>query len=535
MLLAAPLAAPAQQPEPEPAKRAGVVQALSARYHFAEKYGVAGVPTQPELLTQYRVAARETTKISREKAEGAPQVDQSVLQSIYAERVARVNKDGFVGEVVRRYEQAKLNSTVRFTSYKTKWLEGLTVLYRLQNRLSPQILSLSDRSLRQQEYEQISLQPFLPVLATMLPRTPSRVGDTWQLTRASLWALVGEMPLEEGFEVTAELREVRNDDPGKPMMAVIDVRGDFQLAEGSSAVNAQISFTFQPSAARARGRAAPGAGSQDQPGTAKSEADAGSGATYEARGYVSKIRMAQVISMTAPGDGARLKQTIDRSLILERRTSSPDDGAQPPLAIPDPAPAPSVANSWLLYDDPQGRFHLLYPQEFRVAKVYPDGGIDLLDPRPDGQDVIQVNPVPKGPEAQRDRLPADPQQEKKLLEEDWRKRGEKVLPGPAGWLPEADWSASKRRVYRIEAALVPDEDSGRGPVPAGGRIYMDRYIVQFLRNEVIRVTAMTTRDPHVAFRDQAESLIRTFEFGPSPGAVPAARAEPGGSGPGPGR
>jgi hypothetical protein len=159
-----------------------------------------------------------------------------------------------------------------------------------------------------------------------------------------------------------------------------------------------------------------------------------------------------------------------------------------------------------------------------VAKVYPDGGIDLLDPRPDGQDVIQVNLIPKGQDPRRDRLAADPLQEKRQLEEDWRKKGERVLPGTAGWLTDPEWARLKRKVYRIEAALIPDQESGPAPVPSSGRIYMDRYIIQFTRNEVIRVTAMTTRDPHIQFRELAESLIKTFNFGPSEGVIPTTPA-----------
>ena len=33
-----------------------------------------------------------------------------------------------------------------------------------------------------------------------------------------------------------------------------------------------------------------------------------------------------------------------------------------------------------------------------------------------------------------------------------------MLRGPAGWLPEAEWAASKMKVYRMEAVL-----KGMGP------------------------------------------------------------------------
>ncbi|MGD0039162.1 MAG: hypothetical protein ABSE84_01885, partial [Isosphaeraceae bacterium] len=118
---------------------------------------------------------------------------------------------------------------------------------------------------------------------------------------------------------------------------------------------------------------------------------------------------------------------------------------------------------------------------------------------------------------QRDRLASDPIQAKKQLEDQWKQRGEKVVPGPSGWLPEADWSPLKRKVYRIEAALIPESDRST----ASGRIYLDHYIVQFTRNEVLVVAAMTTRDPHVQFRESTESIIKSFDFGPSESSLPS--------------
>ena len=129
--------------------------------------------------------------------------------------------------------------------------------------------------------------------------------------------------------------------------------------------------------------------------------------------------------------------------------------------------------------------------------------------------MITLNLVPKSGDPQRDRLAADPLQEKKRLDDEWKRRGEKVLPGTQGWLPESDWSKLKRKVYRIEAALLSQEDPS---APASGRIYLDQYIVQFTRNETMMMTAMTTRDPHVAFRDKAESLIKKLRASVPPKA-----------------
>jgi hypothetical protein len=90
------------------------------------------------------------------------------------------------------------------------------------------------------------------------------------------------------------------------------------------------------------------------------------------------------------------------------------------------------------------------------------------------------------------------------------------------WLPEAEWTPLKRKVYRIEAALIPDKSDS--PAPAGGRIYLDYYVVQFARNQIMKVTAMTTRDPHLKFREMAEDIIKSFDFGPSDGSAASASA-----------
>ena len=93
-------------------------------------------------------------------------------------------------------------------------------------------------------------------------------------------------------------------------------------------------------------------------------------------------------------------------------------------------------------------------------QVYPNGGVDLLDPRPDGRDVIQIDLVPKTNDPQRDRVAADPVQYKKMEEDQWKQKGVTVLPGPAGWLPDAEWSPLKRKVYRFELALRSADSTG---------------------------------------------------------------------------
>ncbi len=503
-----------------PAEPAAEKQDVSQRYRFLERYSATDDPTKPELLTQYQVAFRETIKVTREKPQGAPDQDHASTQCIYTERVAKLAKGVLVTEVVRHYDKVNSKTSLDIPRYKTKPLEGLTVLYRLLPRSLPQVVCLTPgRQLRQQEYIGVVQESFLPALASILPLKPGRVGDTWPVPREAAWALLGETPTDEDYDLTAEILEVRKSGAGPSMVAVIAVKGQVVVPGGPSGINAQLQFTFLPSEGTAPSRArTDGETTKDQaPG-----APAGPGGRVEggidAKGYISKASLAQEISVPLPGNDGRFKQTIRLVRVLERRPVGQAGEVAVPLEAPNPEVVANVSNSWLIYDDPQGRFHLLHPQELRVANSYPDGGIDLLDRRPDGQDAIQVGLNAKTGDPQRDRLAADPIQEKKQLEDEWKRRGEKVVPGPSGWLPEADWSQFKRKVFRIEAALIPATD-GSSSIE---RIYLDRYLVQFTRNEVLKLTAMTTRDPHVQFRDSAESIIRHFEFGPSELSLPSA-------------
>lgn len=478
-----------------------LAQALSTRYRFVERYASTEDRARPEILTQYRVGVREVYRIAREQPQAAPQRDETTLQSIYTERIARVER-GVVTDLVRRYDRVNLKTTLPLRPFKDRWLEGLTIWYRIRPNLNPEVLCLTpDRRLRQQEYERIIQQVVLPQLTTLFPANPIRVGDRWTLPRVAVRALLGPGLLVEDDQVQAELLEVRKT-TGESLVAIFRVQGEVGSLEGPSALNAELDFAFVPAAA------------DPAPNRVKPAARPAEG-VLEARGFVQKLRLAQVNNVAAAVSEGRLKQTVTRELVLERRPADQAGGAgqTPPLEVPNPPPVPTEANSWLTYDDPQARFHFRHPQTLQVVRLYPDGGVDLLDRRPDGQDVVQLSLVPKTADSSRDRLASDPLQYKKMLMEQWKQQGEQVQMGTSGWLPEAEWAPRNRRVYRIEAALKPA--AADGAVSPSGRIYLDSYLVQFTRNETMKVTALTTQEPHIEFRNQAESIIKSFEFGPS--------------------
>jgi len=510
---------PAEPAAANPAEPATDKQGVSQRYRFLERYSATDDPTRPEVLIQYQVGIRETIKVTREKPQGAPDQDHASTQCIYTERVTKLAKGGFVTEVVRHYDKVNSKTSLDIPRYKTKPLEGLIVLYRLQPRSLRQVLCLTPgRQLRQQEYIGVVQEPVLPALEGILPRKPSRVGDTWPVPREAAWALLGETPDDEDYDLTAEILEVRKKGAGPEMVAVIGVKGQAVVHEGPSRIGAKLQFIFLPSEDTAPSRArTDGETTKDQaPGTPASPGGRVE-AALDAKGYISKISLAQEITLPQPGNDGRLKQTILLERVLERRVGQAGEFAAP-LEVPNPEPVANVSNSWLIYDDPQGQYHFLHPQEMQVAMNYSAGGVDLVEQRHEGPDAIHLSLLPKTQDPQRDRLAADPIQVKKLLEDDWKRQRQKVVPGPSSWLPEADWSRIKGKVYRIEAALIPESDRS----PSIGRIYFDQYIVQFTRNEVMMVTAMTTRDPHLQFRETVESIIKSFEFGPSESSLPSA-------------
>ena len=295
------------------------------------------------------------------------------MRSIYTEQVAQVNRQGAAMGTVRRYDQVLTKNLARTSDMKPPFLQGLTILYRRRPTQPPEVLSLmNDRRLREGEYELIAGDVFLPQLAELLPRTALRVNDTWDIPREVAHRFWGTMPDIEDYELTGTLLKVSKPASGNSLIAEIAVQGQFTMLARPNAFNSRIYFTFElPSADT------PAAGTVETPKEARgSDAPARAGTQkgiVEARGLITRAIMSKAeVGLTDEGNG-RLKETITRELDIERRlmAATPDAAVTrvAPLEVPSPLPIANEMNSWLLYDDPAGRFHFYHPQDLQYQSA----------------------------------------------------------------------------------------------------------------------------------------------------------------------
>jgi hypothetical protein len=487
---------------------------LSVRYRFTEKYSLNDDPEKPELVSQYQVAMHGTRKMVTEKPQGAPDRSETSPLIIYTERPAKVSKIGEVTDTVRHYDKFRLTSTTPISPPKPQWFEGLTIWYHRRPAQEPEILSLTnDRRLREVEFDQITKQMFLPQLTAVFPPTPARVGDTWHISRESARYLVFDTPDPEGYRLDATLLEVHRAASVTALTAVIGITGQFDVAEKHCAVGARIQFTFEPRETVA----AP-------VGTGTSPIAAGGAAKpveriVDARGFVSRVLMTQTAtaSYPIPENDGQLKQTTTFELNLERRRkpTAPTLGGgatDAPLSIPDPAPTANEDNSWLVYQDPQRQFYFRCPQKLRLEPRAADPNIvELVDRHLRGSSLI-FQFVPKASNPERERQLRDPDFHRRSLYTLWDEQHWDVVKGAADWLPESDWLPLKRKVYRIEAATKPPEAAANAP-----RQYRDYYLVLFTTTNQMMVVWAITDEDHLKFREQAEAVIKTFQFGPPDG------------------
>jgi hypothetical protein len=521
-----------RQPAPDsPAQEAGTAQALSLRYRFIERYSANEDPNHPELLTQYQVGLIESQKTEREKQQGAPDRSQISHRTIYTERTAEATKIGELTSAVRRYDRFKMDDLAASQRAKVPYFEGLTILYKLQPARRPLIVNLTDdRPLRQLEYSRMTAQVFMPRLTALLPQTPRLVADTWPIPARAAQCLVGEMPSGEDYDVTGTLVEVHKAGEGPALTAVIGIAGQMNLPSfGASSLNAQIHFVFNPVAAVPP---AAGSGATRRPGD--SPASKGGNrpepGVVTARGYISRVLMAWKATNLLPDEEARLKLTRTYELQLERRLASANNaiggGPKELLQVPLPIPAATEANSWLLYQDPADRFYLLHPQNLELSPRMIDPNVlELVEQEHGtGKDVFMLTLAPGATEPQEDKDFREVNKFQRKIDDYWAKMKVDTLKGPAGWLPEAEWSPWK--VFRKELGIKAG--GGEDQEKAVERIYCDDYLVLSKRNECFHAQSMTIRTDHVVFRTQSEGIIKSFHFGKwdpkakAPATAPAA-------------
>lgn len=500
-----PASAPTPTPAPAPASAPAVgdshsVTDLSTRFRFVEQYDTAQVKSTFEQIGQYRVVTRDTIKMVTEKSQGAPDRSEATQDTDYRERPANVAGDGReVRATVRAYDAYRLNPNPNPTAKPSQvpTLKGLAIWFQTRPGNDPLILSVSQgRGLREGECTIIRREVFLPELTELLPAVPCQVGDHWSVSRGGTHALMGSIPLP----LTGTLQQVRQAAEGPNWEAVIGISGrsPSRSASGSVAVNARLIFSFPPPAAAAP---APAPATGNEPPTR----DAGE-KLLAAHGAVVELRMATSMTTPLPPSG-RLRQTVTRELIVDRRLADPGE----PLPLPDAAPTATEENSWLSYDDPDGKFHFRYPQDFRVGRPPDELSMELFRPHAGGPDTLEIQRIIKTGDAEADRLNRDPEFHLKMLKEEWRQSRYNVIPGPHAWLPEADWAETNRKVYRAESVLKGVATPGKPEL----RVHNDFYFVLFGRSDSLIVTSNTVQDPATPYRKQVEAIIKTFNLGPS--------------------
>ena len=470
---------------------------LSTKYRFIERYTFPGARPDPLSIGQYRVGIRETIERVGRRPKGAPDLAQEARQIIFSERAARVLETGEVTDTIRRYTTYRKDPDP-YKSTEGRPLEGLTLWYHAGGGVDPRMICLTEgRRLHEMEYGVASRQIFLPDLRALLPPLPSLVGDTWKVPKQAIVAMLREKP-EGGEGLTGKLQAVRKSADGKQLLAVINVSGRLVFPmpgelSRETGVNGELLFAFTPTA------------------EASAAGGAGRNAIVNARGAIVELRVALKSVLRSPDDpDGRLKVIVNHVIDLRRK---PVD-SEAELLVPNPPPAPTEANSWLTFEDVDGRFHFNHPQSLKFQTLQPgDPTVVLLGPL-GSVDSVSLILQEKTGKSEEDRQFRDPGSHRKILKSQLEEDGFEIIPGPEGWLPEANWADAKMKVYRSEAVLRPPDDGGIKSV----RIYFDFYLALLAHDECLVFTARTAQDPPTAFRSQAEQIVRSFKLGLPPRA-----------------
>ncbi len=472
-------------------------EGLSVRYRFSERYAAAPDPRHPEYITDYQVGVREVYKLTQKAQTGSTVTNETQRQTIYTEQVARAGRLGEPVSILRRYDRFNFKmrdpqAEAQAANYRGM-LEGLVMWLNYRPGQPPLMINLTEgRQVREAEYFSMSKLIWLPRMKGLLPPLACRVDDTWKVPIQEAAALLGYMPEAEQYDLEGRLVEVRKQADGQSLRAKMQITGQLDLPNGPSAVNAMIVFDFIPVQRSNVAQRSPTARSRDL-------------GIVEAPGRIVELRMALVTRMVAPGDEGRVQSTVSYEIHVARRPTPPaGPNSKGPIPIPETPPQPTQANTWIRYDDPQDRFHFLHPQELQIDdKQLLPAFIPLVSSTSDMNIDFVLRSVSESAQ-----VLLDPEHNHlKEARSGWKRSGAPVTVGPQGWLPEADWAASNRKVHRIEAGT-----GGKAEEPDKVRLYLDDYLVVFPSKQVLTVFAITSQDPHIPFRLMAESVIKSFEL-----------------------
>jgi hypothetical protein len=485
-----------QVPKPNPPTPVAADRDLITRYRFSERYTASSIPSEDGSIGQYRVGfTDDPVQLPSESATGeAKSADAEKLPPpkiqhlVYTERPAEVSSLGQVKSLVRQYERVRISGDGNAPPGPNP-IEGMTIWYKPRIEELPQVVCMTEgRHMRYGDYWLASRQLFVPDLASLLPTSPVRIGDTWGLTKMAVRLLISVDKVLQG-NMEGKLVDIRSSPSGNEKIAVIEISGRILVRVGVTDVNtgvkAELHFAF--------------------PSKRVDEALAGTSseeATVDARGAIVRLSLGQSTTYQSAADKKPIR--AKKELVMERQLIKIGNNL---LDIPRGAPKATPENSWLTYVDPQQRFLFRHPQDlFRPIElgmpstVSGSNKLELIHWQPGSRvDHVTLEIVP---DEQR-----KPEDVKKAVLEDWKDKKLDFLEGAGLWLPENEWPGMK--TYRFEAAIV-----AKGRSTRVDRLHFDGYVIHFRPNASLIVSAMTPQDPPIRFRKEVEAMLKTFQWAP---------------------
>ena len=276
------------------------------------------------------------------------------------------------------------------------FLQGLTVWYHRRPPMRPQILSLTlDRSLREDEYALIAHEVSVPQLTAFFPGGPEARGpnlvDTTDGRPGRIREVAGRGRLRNDWHA-AQSEQVQ----GRKKPRRRD-RHRGRIRRGCRSEPIQRSDRLR---VRASGcRASRGWGRRSRQSSRGSRADqAGPAVTRDCH---------QSAGRRGTDAAGQLRAVPLERRPLARMPGEPGDPVAP-LPLPDAAPTPTPANSWVTYDDHAGRFHFRHPQELELSQeIMPNpNAVKLQDVRPAGSSFLALMwPTARGDTKRRPQFP----------------------------------------------------------------------------------------------------------------------------------